>query len=109
MKNIIIGIAIFATSLAACNSSSNKSNESQSKSDTTQAKTEIKNDDTKGTASINNIVSGYLQLKNALANDNGSDAANAGKVIMDAVDKFDKSSLSAEQKKSFEDVADDIK
>lgn len=109
MKNIVFGIAIFAITLAACNNSSNTSNESQSKSDTPQVKTEIKNDEIKGTASINNIVSSYLQLKNALANDNGSAAASAGKTIMEAVDKIDTSSLTAAQKKSFEDVADDIK
>jgi hypothetical protein len=118
MKNIIIGIAIIAISAAACNNGSNGSSQenNKKKSDTTQEDNtgvkapQLSNDSgTKGTPSIKEIISGYLQLKNALANDNGNDAATGGKAILDAVAKFDKSSLSAVQKKTYEDVADDIK
>ncbi len=109
MKNIFTGLLIFAISLSAC-TSRDKTDETKNKnSDSTQSNFQTKNETTKGTASMKAIVDGYLQLKNSLANDNGSDAASAGKTIMEAVDKMDKSSLSAEQKKSFEDLADDIK
>ena len=108
MKNKIPGIAIFAISLAACNSSSDKTNETKI-NDSTQANTHPKSESVKEPASINGVISGYLQLKNALVNDNGTDAANAGKTIMNALEKIDTASFSAEQKKIFKDVADDIK
>lgn len=110
MKILIIGIAIFATSLTACNSSSDKPSETKNKNnDSVKTTSQTNAETTKGTASVKDIIDGYLQMKNALANDNGNDAAKAGKTIMNAVDKFDKASFSAQQKKSFEDVADDIK
>ncbi len=41
--------------------------------------------------------------------DNGNDAAGGGKSISEAMAKLDKASLSAEQKKAYDAVADDIK
>lgn len=106
MKNTIIGIAISAITLAACNDSSKKSNESVTKNnDTTQVKTE----DTKVNSPIREIVIGYLQLKNALVNDDGPEASNSGKKIVDAIERIKNSALTATQKKAVDDVADDIK
>jgi hypothetical protein len=65
--------------------------------------------DAKVAASIKEIVDHYLHLKNALVNDNTKDAAAAGKEIIVAMEKLDKSSLTAEQKKVYEDVEDDAK
>ncbi len=114
MKNIIIGLVVSVISLAACSTSSNKSNESEGKNNDTiqvnpQANPQAKTEDTTAESPIREIVIGYLQLKNALVKDNGSDAANAGKTIMDALDKINTASFSAEQKQVFKDVADDIK
>ena len=110
MKNIIFGFSIAALSFTACNSGTNKSNEnSSSKSDTTQASAQANNTETKSGTSIAGIVTGYLRLKNALTNDDGNGAANGGKEIGDALQKFDKTSLTEEQKKTYDDVADDIK
>ncbi len=64
---------------------------------------------TKNETPLNEILTGYLQVKNALANDNGNDAANGGKAISDAMAKVDKSSLSAIQKKAYDAIADDMK
>ena len=108
MKNIIIGIAAAVISFA-CNSANNKSEDNKVSTDTTKPQQQTNNKQTKGTSSIKEILNGYLQLKNALANDNGNDAANSGKTILDAVAKFDGSSLSAQQKKVYDDVEDDIK
>lgn len=108
MRKTIIGIAVFAISLVACNSSSNKSNGSQPK-DEDSIEAQAKNEATRGTVSIKEIVNSYLHVKNALANDNGNDAAIGGKAILDAVGKFDTSSLSSQQKKVYDDVTDDIK
>lgn len=110
MKNTIIAIAVFGISFGACNNSGNKSNESQNKNDdTTQDKQQTKNKETKGTASIKAIVQSYLQIKNALANDNGKDAATAGNAMVDAISKADKGAFTIDQKKVYEDIADDAK
>jgi hypothetical protein len=55
------------------------------------------------------ILAGYINLKNSLAADNGSDAAKSGKEILDALSKFDNSSLTPEQKKTFLGLMGDIK
>jgi len=117
MKKIIFGLAIAATTLAACNSNSNKSTESQNRSKDTQAKSQTDNAtittssvaDAKNTISIKEIVSTYLQLKNALTRDNTTDAAIAGTTLEAAFKNFDKTALTAAQKKTFEDVEDDAR
>lgn len=65
--------------------------------------------DAKVAASIEGIVERYLRLKNALANDKAKDAATAGKEIVDALGRLDKSLLTAEQKKVYDDVEDDAR
>ncbi|MFN8284147.1 MAG: DUF3347 domain-containing protein [Chitinophagales bacterium] len=61
------------------------------------------------TVSIKEIVSNYLQVKNAFAKDNTNDAATAGKALEAAFKSFDKSTLTAEQKKTYEDIEDDAR
>jgi len=115
MKNIIIGCAIFIFSSAACNDVSHKSSSDHtSAKDSIQKKPATNNqvaspgdEAIKSNAGVNEIVAGYLQIKNALADDNGNDAASGGNAIVEAMAKFDKSSLMALQAKAYEDVADD--
>jgi hypothetical protein len=115
MKNLFI-VAAFAVaflSIVACNNS-NKSSSVNSATDSTAspkasdagiaAKPGV---DAKAAESVNGLVGQYLQLKNALATDNSNDAATAGKAIADGFKKFDKSALTAAQKQSFKDIADD--
>ena len=114
MKNTFFAIAIFAISLSACNNSNDKSNESEVKSevksnDTTQATPQAQKKEAKSTLPMKEIVSSYLQLKNALANDNGKDAATAGNATMDAIGKVDETSFTADEKKVYGDLADDAK
>ena len=118
MKNIIIGIAIAATTLAACNSNSNKSTENQSsKNDTNQVKQKTDNltevapsvEETKSAVSIKEIVIAYLQLKNAFTEDNTTAAATAGTTLETSFKTFNKTALSADQMKIFEDVEDDAR
>ena len=115
MTNIILGLAIAASSLVACND--NKA------ADTKQ--TEVKNDvavvsevqkvpDTTVTPTTvafpaKEIIAGYLQLKNALAKDNGKGAAAAGNAIVATLATVDMKGLSKEQMKSYMDLADDLK
>jgi hypothetical protein len=112
MKNIILCLAIALFTLGACNSH-NKSKESQNSSNGLQALSQTDNTassvDPKNTVSIKKILSAYLQLKNAFTQDNSTEAANAGKTLETAFKHFDKTALTATQKKTFEDVEDDAR
>ncbi len=55
------------------------------------------------------MVQNYLAVKNALADNNESDAASASDKMVTAMKSFDKSLLSADQKKVYDDVQDDLK
>jgi hypothetical protein len=115
MKKTILVLTIAVTTLAACNSNSNKSAENQNKSSDKQAILQTDNaktasaSDAMNTFSIKEIVSQYLQIKNGLANDNGKDASIAGKAFVESIGKIDKTSLTAEKKKLWEDISDDAK
>lgn len=65
--------------------------------------------DAKVTGPLKEVVEHYVHLKNALASDNGNDAATAAKALNGSLAKVDPSSLNAEQKKVFADNADDMK
>ena len=109
MKNIIIGITLSTIFLAACNSSNDKTDDNKIPKDSATKQPSVSNEQTKSMGSIKEIVNGYLQLKNALANDDGEGAASGGKAIMNAMQKFDKSSLTPEQKKSYDDMESAMK
>jgi len=110
MKNIFFGIAVAAVSFTACNSGNNASNEnSSSNTDTAHSAMQHDHTEAKNTASINGIVAGYLQLKNALTADNGKDAANSGNAIVSTVTDVDTTAFAQQQKKTWDDVIDDIK
>ena len=115
MKNIIFAIAIATTTLIACNSNSNKTAENKSMDDSTKiVQSLVKDASTTGTISkedgaVKEMVAQYLQIKNALANDNGKDAASAGNAFVASMGKMDKSSLPADKKKIWENLADDAK
>lgn len=111
-------MAITAIAFTACNSSNNKSAENKSSgTDTAQAKPQTDNTlattppvaDTKATVSIKDIITAYIQLKNAFTKDNTTDAATAGTFLETAFKTFDKTALSADQKKAFEDIEDDAR
>jgi hypothetical protein len=118
MKTIVISMAIAAVLFSACNSGNNESTGNQiSSKDTVQGKPQTDTTtattspvaNTKATVSIKEIVGHYLELKNALANDNGKEAATHGKAVVVAIGNIDKSSLTAQQKKVYDDAADDAK
>ena len=58
--------------------------------------------DAKAAAAIGEMVGHYLHIKNALANDNGKEAANGAKAMEKAISKLDKSLLTAEQKTAYD-------
>jgi hypothetical protein len=107
MKTVILGFAIVAATSTACNNDSNQPKETAKSNDTTSSNTPASNEEIK-TASATEVVANYMQLKNALANDNAKDAATAGKAVSEAIQKVNTSSLTAEQKKVFNDVKTEI-
>jgi uncharacterized protein DUF3347 len=111
MKTILFAIVVLGTlSLAACNNGTDKSTEAnKTNADTAQAATPVNTDSTKSAAPISAIVGHYLHLKNALANDDGNDAAAAGKAMVGAIDQFDTSSLTSDQKKTYQELAGDTR
>ncbi len=111
MKNTFFAIAIGAITLAACNNSSNKSNEANKiNNDSTEANTSASQGaDVKSTSPVSGIVADYLQMKNAFAKDNDKEAAAAGNDMVKSFTAFDESGLTADKKKTFDDIRDDAK
>jgi len=115
MKNKILGVAITITTLAICPANNNISAGSQnwSKDSQTEYQTDNPSETTSSlvvrlnTVSIKEIVSAYLQMKNAFTEDNSIGAASAGKKLEATFKNFDKSALTAAQKKTYEDVEAD--
>lgn len=109
MKTLFItGVAVTAIAFSACNGNNNSSKENSSNADTTM-KTSQGATETKSKSPLKDMTTAYLQIKDGLANDNGDAAATGGNAFVDALGKIDKSSMSPDQKKSFEDIADDAK
>lgn len=114
-------MATAAIVLAACsNNQSSKENASKTDADSmkmtkpdTTAIAEVTptfgNVDPKVAAGLKSVVDHYLQVKNALINNSGEDAASGGKAMAEAISKVDKSLLTAEQKKVYDDIEDDLK
>ncbi len=108
MKSIFFVIAITFT---ACSNNNIKSDEvnkvdNNAMDDTINSPSTVAGNQTKS-VSMKAIVSSYLQMKNALTNDNGKDAATAGNAMTAAFQNVDESSLTSDKKKTFEDIKDD--
>lgn len=126
-KNIIGALVITAVIFAACNNSSNESHEGhdhdstviageatkQEASATDNSVTEVKpqfaNIDPKAAASLKLVVDHYLHIKNALAGDNSTEAANGGKDMAEVMAKIDKAAMTSEEQKLYTENEDDLK
>ncbi len=115
MTNIILGFVISAASLTACNNN-NAADTKQTaiKNDTpvTSAVQKVADTTVTPTAAVfpvKEILTGYLQLKNALTKDNGKEAATAGNAIVATLATVDMKSIPADKMKSYMDIADDLK
>jgi uncharacterized protein (DUF885 family) len=101
-------LLLSATFVFAACSNNNTSKESPEKKSDTTSQTVSNVEPAKG-GSVNDVVSAYLNLKNALTNDNGNEAASAAKEMGEALSKVDDALLTPEQRKVYADVKDDIK
>ena len=109
MKRISLMTVICIVMLAACNNNAKQPNISSDTATTTPATSTETAVQPQPSSPVKEIVSGYLQLKNALTGDNDKEAAAAGNTMVTAFEKIDKSTLSAENKKTYEDIEADAK
>jgi hypothetical protein len=109
MKRVTLMFALIAVTFLACNNAGDKPNGQGKTTDTTALRPVVTNSRGKAESSIKDVLNGYLDIKNALANDNSEDAAKGGQKVLDAIGKTDQSSFTEKQKKDYLDVADDIK
>jgi len=59
--------------------------------------------------SVTAIIDNYLALKDALVEGNGKKASSSGKMLLDALEKFDLSSQGASKQLELKDILDDAK
>ena len=112
MKKLILGVAVLTTIIAACNNSSpdKKDNTTTAQPTTMPVDTAAKQVTvTKAAVSITEILSNYLKMKNAFAKDNDKDAAAAGNELVKLFADFNTTTLTPEQAKIYNDIADDTK
>ena len=107
-------MALIAITAASCNNGSDTTSAKNIKKDnTTQSNNSsaatLNNTNTNVAGPMQEMVSQYLQMKNALANDNGKDAATAGDAFVESIGKMDKTNLPADKKKIWNDLSDDAK
>ncbi|HKC36711.1 MAG TPA: DUF3347 domain-containing protein [Chitinophagaceae bacterium] len=110
MKTLLIFLLAASVFSTACSNNNDNSKERSVKNNDTASKATVTdNNESKKTGTVDDIVSAYLNLKNALTSDKGKDAAAAANEIGAALAKVDESILPADQKKIYDDVKDDIK
>jgi hypothetical protein len=108
MKLFIFSTLLSTLFLAACSNSNSTTSLSEAKQNTDTTASVISSAKTKP-APADEIINGYLQLKNALAADDDKAAAAAGNVMTKAMASFDKSVLSADQAKIYNDIEAGVK
>jgi cell division protein FtsX len=109
MKNLtlIAAFSIASITIIACNNDNKQSNITTQDS---SSKTTVKaNTSSKDATFVDELVNKYLQVKNALASDDGKAAASASEALKATFEKTDKSAMTDKQKLSYDDIADDAK
>lgn len=106
MKTLIFGIALSSIFFVACNNDGTKQKASDGSLETTNTETKSNADSSTPTSKLLKV---YINLKNALAKDDDKGAADAGNELAKTFDDFDKSSLTAEQAKVFDDIKEDAR
>jgi len=123
MKRIFnVLIAIGSIAFTACNSGDKSSKESDvskvnadsskmtaGTTPTTEVIHSFNNVNPQLATSLKEVVDHYLHVKNALVNNSGTEAADAGKAMVEAMKKIDKSFFTAEQKKVYDDIEEDLR
>ncbi|OPB86487.1 DUF3347 domain-containing protein [Elizabethkingia occulta] len=105
MRNIII-TALIGLSLLAC--ADKKTKQENKLPQSTQDKTETK-EQTEKSFSVKEIISNYLEIKNALTKDNGKATAEAAKKLFKTLENTNTDALDQEKKTVFIDIYESIR
>lgn len=112
---------MIAVAGSGCKSSNNKQEKDEAKPATSMAHDtavpknvkevtpQFTNIDPATSATIKTVVDDYLQIKDALANNDESEAKSKGKDMTNALNEIDKGQLTTEQKKVYEAEEDELK
>ncbi|MEO6611776.1 MAG: DUF3347 domain-containing protein [Chitinophagaceae bacterium] len=104
MKRIILKMALLLVVISACN---NKASDAKATADTTTSSVDTRTTAPepvatgKDSASIQQILDNYLQIKNALTNDNGKAASSAAGELKSSLANFNKTTLAGDQLKMY--------
>ena len=115
MKKQLLICFTAAITFGACNSGTDKSTPTDKKEKdvsvaTNTAKvTEPSGDNSNTAESMKVMVGQYLQMKNALVNDNGKEAAAAGNAFVTSMGKMERTTLSPDKLKIWDNLSDDAK
>jgi len=109
MKTILFSITVSTLFVAACNNDSPKDQASEKPSSDSTVQAGIKDRAATTGTSIDGLLNDYMRVKNALTKDNDKDAAAAGNAMAKTFASFDKTSLTAEQAKMYNDIEEDAK
>ena len=110
MKNVMFSAIAMAFVLVSCNQKGKEAETTTTEKATTEPVKETATTQTsQNTFSINEIVSNYLALKNALTKDDTKGAASAGKTLYATFNAVNVNSIDAKNKKEYLDIADDAK
>lgn len=105
MKYRSLLLLITTLSLFSCTGQKTENRQTESQPDIRQSPISLQKD--KSLISVRGIVDRYLQIKNALVKDNSSEAATFGGILQGSLKNFDKTGMTSDQKKTFENLAED--
>lgn len=110
MKTTLISLGI-AIAFTACNNNDTADSKKTTDSTATKNTTPVTpvTDNSAVAFSTKGIIAGYIELKNALAKDNGNDAAAAGNKMQAALAGVNDASLPADKQKLFTELQADLK
>ena len=108
MKTIIY--VAFASSIAfySCAENNGKTNDTGAGHKDSVAPVVAVNNASTNPVTTNEIITAYLKVKNALANDQGKNAAEAAHGMQSTLQNMPTGTLTPDQKKVYEDVKDDL-
>lgn len=102
-------IAVSAILFTACNGGEKNRDNSNAASPETATEGSNQSNANADAEPMKAVIQHYLHVKNALADDNGSEAANGAKALAATLENTDPSKFTDEQKKVYNDVLEDLK
>ncbi len=106
MKNLVKYMVVITviSVFTGCKSELKEKNSTETTTEVQAVENTNLNADISKTALLNNFIDSYLVLKNALVNDSEKEAAEAAKLMIIAIDNFDKRLLTDAEKTLFLEI-----